>query len=70
MIAYPADMAVAERAIALADEFVERFPYDEHGYNQRAEIDICLNRRDEAVAYLKHAILEVHPDRCWRRSAA
>ena len=48
MIAYPADMAVAERAIALADEFVERFPYDEHGYNQRAEIDICLNRRAAA----------------------
>lgn len=69
MIAYPADMAVAERAIALADEFVERFPYDEHGYNQRAEIDICLNRRDEAVAYLKHAILEVHPDERDSRSS-
>ena len=69
MIAYPADMAVAERAIALADEFVERFPYDEHGYNLRAEIDICLNRRDEAVAYLKHAILEVHPDERDSRSS-
>lgn len=67
--AYSTDRALAARAIALADEFIERFPYDEHGYNLRAELDICINERDSAVAFLKHAILEVHPDERDSRSS-
>lgn len=62
MDAYPNDSDLYERAMDLADEYIRVFPFDEHGYNQKAELLIKQNRRAEAIALLKEYILETHPD--------
>ena len=67
--AYPGDVETYEQAKALAKEFIKYFPYDEHGYNQYAELLITMNKRDEAVADLKRSIMEIQPDPNNRRSA-
>ena len=41
--AYPGDVETYEQAKALAKEFIKYFPYDEHGYNQYAELLITMN---------------------------
>ena len=46
----------------LAEEYIRVFPYDEHGYNQQAEILIAVNRREEAIDELKRAIYEIKPN--------
>ena len=62
LAAEPENDTLYERAQGLAKEFIYYFPYDEHGYNQRAELMIATNRREEAIADLKRSILEIHPD--------
>ncbi|MCR5249209.1 MAG: hypothetical protein K6E50_01235 [Lachnospiraceae bacterium] len=56
------DEETYKRAIDLADEYIRILPYDEHGYNQKAELLILHNRREEAIGTLKKFIFEVHPD--------
>lgn len=60
--AFPNDLEIYERAMSLVDEYISAFPFDEHGYNQKAELLIKQNRRDEAIALLKEYIMETHPD--------
>lgn len=61
--AYPLDMALYESAIELTDEYIKFFPFDEHGYNQKGELLIMMNKRDEAIAELKRFIFDVQPDK-------
>lgn len=61
--AYPTDEALYEQAIALADEFIAVFPYDEHGYNRKAELMVMMNRRVEAVETLQEFIFRTQPDK-------
>ncbi len=67
--AYPGDTAIYDKALALSNEFISCFPYDEHGYNQHAELLIAMNKRDEAIADLKRSIMEIQPDPNNRKSA-
>ena len=60
--ANPFDTATYEKAFGLANEFIANFPYDEHGYNQRAELMLTVNKRDEAIADLEKSIMEIQPD--------
>lgn len=60
--AYPMNDKLFEKAIDLADLFIECHPYDEHGYNQKAELLIMMNRRAEAITTLKKYIMDIHPD--------
>lgn len=60
--AYPMKEEIYELALSLAGEYIKYFPFDEHGYNQKAELLILMNHRDEAIAVLKQYIFETHPD--------
>lgn len=60
--AYPMDEDLYQRALSLADDYIRYFPFDEHGYNQKAEIMILMNQREQAVAELKRYIFEAQPD--------
>ena len=57
-----------QRALALADEYMKVFPYDEHGYNQKAELLIMMNEREKAIAELKRFIFATRPDEMDSRS--
>lgn len=67
--AEPGDEELFRRAYDLAEEYIRYFPYDEHGYNQVAELLISDNRRDDAIEKLKTYIYELQPDKNDRRSA-
>lgn len=54
----PTQQAVIDKAKSLADEYVKYFPYDEHGYNQQAELLLLENKRDEAIDLLHHYIFD------------
>lgn len=60
--AYPLDNALYESAIELADAYIKYQPFDEHGYNQKAELLVMMNKREEAIAELKRFILDIQPD--------
>lgn len=60
--AFPLDNALYESAIELADAYIKYLPFDEHGYNQKAELLVMMNKREEAIAELKRFILDVQPD--------
>lgn len=54
--AYPDDKELFERAEALAKRYILNFVADEHGYNQLAEIYICVNQRKKAIDVLDEFI--------------
>lgn len=60
--AYPLDDDLYQRALSLADDYIRYLPFDEHGYNQKAELLILMNQREQAVSELKRFIFEVQPD--------
>ncbi|MFQ7660935.1 MAG: hypothetical protein ACLRLS_10730 [Roseburia intestinalis] len=60
--AFILDDTVYERAMELVDDYIRVYPFDEHGYNQKAEMLLIVNHRDEAISTLKRFIMEVHPD--------
>lgn len=60
--AYPMDTELYERALRLAREYISQHPYDEHGYNQEAELMVMMNDRDSAVTTLRRYILDTNPD--------
>lgn len=60
--AFPMDEALYHRALELADLYIKHHPYDEHGYNQKAELLIMMNERDKAIVELGKFILHTHPD--------
>ena len=60
--AYPMDEDLYQRALSLADEYIHNLPYDEHGYNQKAELLVLMNERDRAVTELKRFIFDTRPD--------
>lgn len=60
--AYPMDTELYERALALADDYIRIFPFDEHGYNQKAELYILMNERAKAISELGKYIFDVQPD--------
>lgn len=60
--AYPLDEKLYQRALALAEEYIQIFPYDEHGYNQRAELRVLMNERDKAIAELEKSIFRTRPE--------
>lgn len=66
--AYPMDEDLYQRALALADEYIHNLPYDEHGYNQKAELLVLMNERDRAVTELKRFIFDTRPDEMDTRS--
>lgn len=66
--AYPLDEDLYQRALALADEYIRNLPYDEHGYNQKAELLVLMNERDRAVTELKRFIFDTRPDEMDTRS--
>lgn len=61
--AYPMDEELYKQALALTDEYISYLPYDEHGYNQRAELMIMMNERSEAIAALEKYIFFTRPDK-------
>lgn len=61
--ARPMDDFLYQRAKELAEKYIEIFPYDEHGYNQKAELLLILNKREEAIDLLQEAIKEVSPNK-------
>lgn len=61
--AYPMDEELYQRALNLADEYIKNHPYDEHGYNQRAELLVLMNERDRAIKELKQFIFSTKPDK-------
>lgn len=60
--AYPMDDDLYQRALSLADDYIRYLPFDEHGYNQKAELLILMNQREQAISELKQYIFEVQPD--------
>lgn len=60
--AYPMDDNTYERACSLADKYIENMPFDERGYNKKAEILLTRNQRSEAISELTNALFHVHPD--------
>lgn len=60
--AYPDDAGLFNRAYDLAKKYVEKFPKDEHGYNQQAEILITVNRQEDAMADLYRFITDRNGD--------
>lgn len=60
--AYPMDENLYQRALDLADEYIHNLPYDEHGYNQKAELLIMMNERSKAIAELYNYIFKIKPD--------
>ncbi len=60
--AYPFDENLYKEALKLADAYTKIFPFDEHGYNQKAELLVMMNQRAQAIAELKRFIFEVQPD--------
>lgn len=66
--AYPMDAELYKRALALAGEYIEIHPFDEHGYNQMAELYIMMNERETAIAVLNEYIFSTHPDKDDSRS--
>lgn len=62
MAAYSTDDILYEQALTLADEFIKYLPFDEHGYDQKAEILLAMNHRSEAIEVLQEAIFNTHPD--------
>lgn len=61
--AYPMDEELYNRALSLADDYIRHLPYDEHGYNQKAELLILMNQREQAIAELKQYIFYTQPDK-------
>lgn len=59
---YPLDEKLYHEALALADAYIKNFPFDEHGYNQKAELLIMMNQREQAIAELKKFIFDIRPD--------
>jgi len=62
LAAYPMDDALYRKALDLAENYIRFFPFDEHGYNQQAELMILMNERDRAIATLHKHIFETRPD--------
>lgn len=60
--AYPTDEDLYKRSISLAEDYIHYFPFDEHGYNQKAELLLLMNKRNEAISELNKYIFEVEPD--------
>lgn len=60
---YPFSKAPYELAMDLVDLFITVFPYDEHGYNQKAELLILMNNRAEAERVLKEFLFDTRPDK-------
>lgn len=60
--AYPMDENLYQRALDLVEEYIENYPFDEHGYNQKAELLIMMNNREEAIKELNKYIFQVQPD--------
>lgn len=60
--AYPLDENLYKEALELAVAYTENFPFDEHGYNQKAELLVMMNQRAKAIAELNRFIFEVQPD--------
>lgn len=60
--AYPLDDDLYQRALSLADDYIRYLPFDEHGYNQKAELLILMNQREQAISELKQYIFETQPD--------
>ncbi len=60
--AYPVDDALYQRALSLAEAYIQHFPFDEHGYNQKAELLLLMNHRQQAIDALHEAIFRTHPD--------
>lgn len=58
-----------QKGLDMANDFIRHFPYDEHGYNQRAELLIIANRREEAIRDLQNSINDVQPDPSDRHSS-
>lgn len=60
--AYPLNEDLYKEALELADAYIENLPFDEHGYNQKAELLVMMNHRAQAIAELKRFIFDVQPD--------
>lgn len=60
--AYPMDKDLYKRALDLADEYIRTLPYDEHGYNQKAELLVMMNERDKAITELNRYIFHTKLD--------
>lgn len=60
--AYPLNEDLYKEALELADAYIENLPFDEHGYNQKAELLVMMNHRTQAIAELKRFIFDVQPD--------
>ena len=60
--AYPMDDELFQLALSLADDYIRYLPFDEHGYNQKAELLILMNQRDQAISELKQYIFDAQPD--------
>lgn len=67
--AEPTDRGLFEQAMELAEEFIRVFPFDQHGYNQKAELLDTMNRRREAIQALEEAIYSTSPDQNDRRAS-
>lgn len=60
--AYPLDEKLYKEALELVDAYIAIFPFDEHGYNQKAELLVMMNQREQAIAELRKFIFDVQPD--------
>lgn len=62
LTAFPMDEALFALALQITEEHIHIFPYEEHGYNQRAELRLIMNQRDTAIAELNTFIFDTQPD--------
>ena len=60
--ANPLDDNLYTQAHSLADDYIKYLPFDEHGYNQKAELYLLMNQREKAISELKRYIFETQPD--------
>ena len=62
LCANPLDDNLYTQALSLADDYIKYLPFDEHGYNQKAELYLLMNQREKAISELKRYIFETQPD--------
>lgn len=60
--AYPMDAQLYQRAFDLSKEYQKFYPFDEHGYNQEAELLLMMNKRSDAILILTKYIKDFSPD--------
>lgn len=60
--AFPGDETIYQEAYKLAESYKQTLPWDEHSYNRIAKLKLLHNERQDAIDFLRNAILSPRSD--------